>query len=34
MLEKKLSKTRAGYQEYLATTSSFFPLPPKKSSKV
>ncbi|MFZ1062311.1 MAG: DUF1295 domain-containing protein [Acidimicrobiales bacterium] len=30
MLERKLSKTRAGYQEYVATTSSFFPRPPKK----
>jgi steroid 5-alpha reductase family enzyme len=34
MLEKKLSKTRAGYEEYVATTSSFFPLPPRKTSKV
>ena len=30
MLERKLTKTRAGYQEYVATTSSFFPRPPKK----
>ena len=26
MLERKLSKTRAGYDEYVATTSSFIPL--------
>ncbi len=30
MLEKKLTKTRAGYQEYVTTTSSFVPRPPKK----
>lgn len=30
MLEKKLSKTRAGYAEYVATTSSFIPRAPKK----
>ena len=30
MLERKLSTTRAGYQDYVATTSSFFPRPPKK----
>jgi steroid 5-alpha reductase family enzyme len=30
MLERKLAKTRAGYDEYVATTSSFFPRPPRK----
>ncbi len=30
MLERKLTKTRAGYEEYVATTSSFFPRPPKR----
>ena len=30
MLERKLGKTREGYQEYIDATSSFFPLPPKK----
>ena len=30
MLERKLKKTRAGYEEYIATTSSFIPRPPKK----
>lgn len=30
MLERKLSKTREGYAEYIATTSSFIPRPPKK----
>ena len=34
MLEKKLTKTRAGYEEYVATTSSFFPLPPRKPRDV
>jgi len=32
MLEKKLTKTRDGYNEYIAATSSFFPRPPKKLS--
>jgi steroid 5-alpha reductase family enzyme len=32
MLEKKLGKTREGYAEYIASTSSFFPRPPKKLS--
>jgi steroid 5-alpha reductase family enzyme len=31
MLERKLTKTRAGYDEYVATTSSFFPWTPKGS---
>ena len=31
MLEAKLTKTRSGYDEYVATTSSFFPRPPKKT---
>ena len=31
MLERKLKKTRAGYEEYIATTSSFFPRPPKRT---
>ncbi len=31
MLERKLTKTRAGYDEYVATTSSFFPRPPTKA---
>ncbi len=30
MLERKLTKTRAGYDEYVATTSSFIPWPPRK----
>jgi steroid 5-alpha reductase family enzyme len=30
MLERKLTKTRAGYDEYVATTSSFIPRPPRK----
>jgi steroid 5-alpha reductase family enzyme len=30
MLERKLTKTRAGYDEYVATTSSFIPWPPKR----
>ena len=30
MLERKLTKTRAGYDEYVATTSSFFPRPPRR----
>ena len=29
LLEKKLAKTRAGYAEYVARTSSFVPWPPK-----
>jgi steroid 5-alpha reductase family enzyme len=32
MLERKLTKTRAGYDEYIATTSSFFPRSPKRSN--
>jgi steroid 5-alpha reductase family enzyme len=31
MLERKLTKTRAGYVEYVATTSSFIPWRPRKS---
>jgi steroid 5-alpha reductase family enzyme len=31
MLERKLTKTRAGYDEYVATTSSFIPWPPRKA---
>ncbi len=30
MLEKKLTKTRAGYEEYVATVSGFIPRPPKR----
>lgn len=30
MLERKLTKTRSGYDEYVAQTSSFFPCPPRK----
>ncbi len=30
LLERKLTKTRAGYERYVATTSSFFPWPPKR----
>ena len=30
MLERKLAKTRAGYDEYVATTSSFIPRPPRR----
>jgi steroid 5-alpha reductase family enzyme len=29
MLERKLTKTRVGYDDYVATTSSFIPRPPK-----
>lgn len=32
MLERKLSKTRAGYDDYVATTSSFIPWPPKRTT--
>lgn len=31
MLERRLTKTRAGYDEYVATTSSFIPRPPRKT---
>lgn len=31
MLERKLTKTRAGYAGYVATTSSFIPWPPKRT---
>ena len=31
MLEKKLSKSREGYEDYIATTSSFFPRPPRRA---
>ena len=30
MLERKLAQTRAGYDEYIATTSSFIPRPPRR----
>jgi steroid 5-alpha reductase family enzyme len=30
MLEHRLNKTRPGYADYVARTSSFFPLPPRK----
>ncbi len=30
MLERKLTKTRAGYEEYVASTSSFVPWPPRR----
>jgi steroid 5-alpha reductase family enzyme len=30
MLERKLTETRAGYDEYVATTSSFIPRPPRQ----
>jgi steroid 5-alpha reductase family enzyme len=30
MLERRLTKTRAGYDEYVATTSSFIPWPPRQ----
>jgi steroid 5-alpha reductase family enzyme len=30
MLEAKLTKTRVGYEEYVASTSGFFPRPPKR----
>jgi steroid 5-alpha reductase family enzyme len=33
MLEKKLTKTRQGYDHYVATTSSFFPWPPRKKER-
>jgi steroid 5-alpha reductase family enzyme len=31
LLEKSLSKRKPGYEEYVRRTSSFFPLPPKKT---
>ena len=31
LLEKSLSKKREGYDEYVARTSGFFPLPPRRS---
>lgn len=30
LLEKTLTKTKPGYEEYVATTSSFIPMPPKR----
>ena len=30
MLERKLTKTRTGYDEYITTTSTFIPRPPRK----
>jgi steroid 5-alpha reductase family enzyme len=30
MLERRLTKTRAGYDEYIASTSSFIPRPPRR----
>jgi len=30
LLEKSLKKRREGYDAYIARTSPFFPLPPKK----
>lgn len=30
LLEKKMRKTRPGYEEYIARTSGFFPWPPRK----
>jgi steroid 5-alpha reductase family enzyme len=33
LLERKLARTRAGYEEYIAVTSSFLPRPPRKSSR-
>jgi steroid 5-alpha reductase family enzyme len=32
LLEKSLKKNKPGYAEYIARTSSFFPLPPKRES--
>lgn len=32
LMEKGLSKSKPGYQEYVRRTSGFFPLPPKKSA--
>jgi steroid 5-alpha reductase family enzyme len=31
ILERSLVKTRPGYREYVATTSAFFPRPPRRS---
>jgi steroid 5-alpha reductase family enzyme len=31
LLERSLKKRRPGYEEYIARTSSFIPLPPKPS---
>ncbi|MGH3430843.1 MAG: DUF1295 domain-containing protein [Mycobacteriales bacterium] len=33
LLEKQLSRTRPGYADYVARTSGFFPLPPKRTSE-
>ncbi|MDQ3578416.1 MAG: DUF1295 domain-containing protein [Actinomycetota bacterium] len=33
LTEKHLSKSRPGYADYVARTSGFFPLPPKKNAK-
>ena len=33
LLERKLSETRAGYEEYVATTSSFLPRPPRRAPR-
>jgi steroid 5-alpha reductase family enzyme len=33
LLEKQLSKTRPGYADYVARTSGFIPLPPRRSSR-
>jgi steroid 5-alpha reductase family enzyme len=33
MLEKQLSRTRPGYAEYVARTSGFIPLPPRRSPR-
>ena len=34
MLEKTLKETKPGYAEYIANTSSFLPLPPRRSGAI
>jgi len=34
MLERSLRKRREGYEEYIATTSSFIPMPPRRPRRV
>lgn len=34
LTEKRMAKSKPGYAEYVATTSGFFPLPPRRSHSV
>ena len=34
LLEKTLKETKPGYAEYIANTSSFLPLPPRRSGAI